>query len=117
MNEWPSVHTRARLADADLRFRHAIALNSCYVDRKELINVSYNYVHDVGSFAINDTDGCVSFPLFYLLFIFHLSHNRALMSNDYTREKLFIDLHKSNTIARMIPRIIIDVYMNTLEDK
>lgn len=109
MNEWPSVHTRARLADADLRFRHAIALNSCYVDRKELINVSYNYVHDVGSFAINDTDGCVSFPLFYLLFIFHLSHNRALMSNDYTREKLFIDLHKSNTIARMIPRIIIDV--------
>lgn len=34
------------------------------------------------------------------------------MSNDYTREKLFIDLHKSNTIARMIPRIIIDVCLH-----
>lgn len=37
------------------------------------------------------------------------------MNNDCTREKLFIDLHKSNTIAGMIPRIIIDVcfYTNT----
>lgn len=56
--------TRARLIEPDQC--HAIALNSCYVDRKELINVSYNYMHAAAR------SRSMTRPAVLVLFFFHI---------------------------------------------
>lgn len=82
--------TRARLIEPDPC--HAIALNSCYVDRKELINVSYNYMHAAAR------SRSMTRPAVLVLFFFHIYFSFITgWLITAPREQWLIDLHKSDT--------------------